>query len=70
MTKIFNELGDIFFSPNIYRSRAIISRGLYIFTLFFTAFYNQELLLLETIYVVNKEILKKKNHSKNEHDFS
>jgi hypothetical protein len=38
-----------------YRTRAIISRGLYVFTPFFTAVYNQERLTLETIYVVNKE---------------
>ena len=37
-----------------YRTRAIVSRGLYIFTPFFTAVYNQERLILETIYQVNK----------------
>ena len=42
-----------------YRTRAIISRGLYIITTFFTAVYNQERLILETIYVVNREILQK-----------
>ena len=40
----------------VYRTRGIISRGLYIFTPFFTAVYNYEWLILETIYVVNKEI--------------
>ena len=45
------------------------NRYLYIFTLFFTAVYNKERLILETIYVVNKEILQKKNHLKNEHNF-
>ena len=40
----------------MYRTRAIISRGLYIFTPFFSAVYNQELLILQTIYVLNKEM--------------
>ena len=43
-----------------YRTRAIITRGLYIFTPFFTAVYNQERLILQTIYV-----LKRGNSSKN-----
>ena len=38
-----------------YRTRAIITRGLYIFTPFFSAVYNQEQLILQTIYVQNKE---------------
>ena len=42
-----------------YRLGTIISRGLYFFTPFFTAVYNQERLILETIHVVNKEILPK-----------
>ena len=37
--------------------RAIISRGLYIFTPFFSAVYIVERLILQTIYVLNKEIL-------------
>ena len=41
-----------------FRTRAIISRGLYIFTLFFTGVYIVEQLVLQTIYVLNKEILK------------
>ena len=41
---------------NNYRTRAFISRGLYIFTPFFSAVYNQERLILQTIYVLNKEI--------------
>ena len=40
---------------NNYRTRNIISRGLYIFTPFFSAVYNQERLILQTIYVLNKE---------------
>jgi hypothetical protein len=44
-----------------YRTRHIITRGLYIFAPFFTAVYNQERLILKTIYVVNNEILQKKS---------
>ena len=42
-----------------YRTRVIITRGLYIFSLFFTTVYivNVERLVLQTIYVLNKEIL-------------
>ena len=36
---------------------AIISPGLYIFTPFFTAVYNQEQFILQTINILNKEIL-------------
>ena len=39
---------------NDYRTRTIISRGLYIFTPSFTAVYNQERLILQTIYLLNK----------------
>ena len=39
----------------IYRIRAIISCGLYIFISFSCAVYNQERLILQTISVVNKE---------------
>ena len=42
---------------NDYHTRAIISRGLYIFTSFFIAVYNQERSKLQTIYALNKEIL-------------
>ena len=42
--------------PTNYRTHAIISRGLYIFYPFFSAVYNQEQLILQTIYVVNKEM--------------
>ena len=42
---------------NIYRTHAIISRGFYIFYLiYFSVVYNQERLVLETIYVLNEEI--------------
>ena len=41
-----------------YRTRAIISRGLFFFTPFLTAVYNVEQLILQTIYVLNKEFLK------------
>ena len=42
----------------MYRTCAIISRGLAIFfTRFFTAVYISERLVLQTIYVINKEIL-------------
>ena len=41
---------------NIYRPRAIISRDLYIFTLFFSAVYNKDRLISQTIYVLNKKI--------------
>ena len=40
-----------------YCTRAIITRGLYIFTPFFTAVYIVERLVLRTIYVLNKKIL-------------
>ena len=40
-----------------YRPRAIISRGLYIFYPIFTADYILERLVLQTIHVLNKEIL-------------
>ena len=46
----------IFIKEN-YRTRAIINRGLYIFTSFFTAVVIVERLVLQTIYVLNKEIL-------------
>ena len=41
----------------IYRTRTIIRRGLYIFSTFSTAVYIVELLVLQTIYVLNKVIL-------------
>jgi hypothetical protein len=41
----------------VYRMRAIITRGLYIFTPFFTAVYIVEQLVLQTILYLNKEIL-------------
>ena len=44
--------------------RAIMNRGFYIFTPFFTAIYNQERLILETICVVNKKLLQKNSYSK------
>ena len=47
----------IFNKKNAYRTRAIISRGLYIFTPFFTAVYFVERLLLQSIFVQNKKIL-------------
>ena len=37
--------------------RAIITHSLFIFTLFFTAVYIVERLVLQTIYVLNKEVL-------------
>ena len=37
-----------------YLMRAIISRGLYIFTPFFTAVYNQEQLIIQTTYVLKR----------------
>ena len=40
-----------------YRTRAIITRGLYIFTPFFTTVFIVKRLVLQTIYVLNKEIL-------------
>ena len=46
-----------FLEKMIYRTRAIITRGLYIFTPFFSAVYNRDRLILQTIYVLNKEIL-------------
>ena len=42
---------------NKYRTRNIISHGLYIFTPIFSAVYFVERLILQTIYVLNKEIL-------------
>ena len=44
-------------TPCIYCTCTIITRGLYIFTPFFTAVYIVEQLLLQTIYVLNKDIL-------------
>ena len=41
----------------MYCTCAIITRGLYIFTPFFNAVYIVERLVLQTIYVLNKEIL-------------
>ena len=41
----------------MYRMGPIISHGLYIFTPFITAVYIVEQLVLQTIYVLNKEIL-------------
>ena len=40
-----------------YRMHAIITRDLYIFIPFFTAVYIVEWFVLQTIYVLNKEIL-------------
>ena len=40
-----------------YRTRSIISRGLYTFHFIFTAAYIVERLVLHAIYVLNKEIL-------------
>ena len=40
-----------------YRTHAIITRDLYIFIPFFTAVYIVEWFVLQTIYVLNKEIL-------------
>ena len=40
-----------------YHACAIITCGLYIFTPFFTAVYIMDQLVLQTIYVLNKEIL-------------
>ena len=39
-----------------YQTHSIISHSLYIFNPFFSAVYNQEWLILQTIYVLNKEI--------------
>ena len=39
------------------RTRAIIAHGLYIFYPIFTAVYILERLVLQTIYVLNKEII-------------
>ena len=44
-------------SENMYRTSAIISRGLYIFTPFFTVVYIVERFVFQTIFVLNKEIL-------------
>ena len=41
---------------SVYRTRSIISQGLYIFTQFFTVVYNQERSMLQRIYAVNEEI--------------
>ena len=41
----------------MYRTRVIITRGSYIFYPIFTAVYIVERLVLQTIYVVSKEIL-------------
>ena len=41
----------------MYRTRSIINRGLYIFTLFFNAVYIVERLILQTISGLNKKIL-------------
>ena len=48
-------------TKKIYRKHAIVNRGLYIFTPFFTAVYIVERLVLQTIYILNKEILQKKS---------
>ena len=40
-----------------YCTHVIISRGLYVFTTFFTAVYIRKWLILQTIYVLNKDIL-------------
>ena len=42
---------------NKYRTRAIITRGLYLFYPIFTAVYIVEQLVLQPIYILNKEIL-------------
>ena len=49
---------DLVTSPNTvkYPMHTIIRRCLYIFIPFFTAVYNQERLMLQTIYAINKEI--------------
>ena len=39
-----------------YRTRTIITRGLYFFTPFYSAVYNQERLILQTTYAVNKKM--------------
>ena len=44
-----------------YHTRAIIRSAFKFFIPFFTAVYNQEQLILKTIYVVNKKILQKKS---------
>ena len=44
-----------FGKKNTYHTRAIISRGLYIFTLSFNAVYIVEWLILQTIYVLKTE---------------
>ena len=44
-------------SRHLPTKRAIISRGLYIFPSFFNAVYIVERLKLQTIYVLNEEIL-------------
>ena len=50
---------DFFCKPSatIYRTGAIISRGLYIFYPIFTEVYIVERLVLQTIYVLKQEIL-------------
>ena len=40
-----------------YHTHAIIARGSYIFYPVFSAVYNEERLILQTIYVLNKEVL-------------
>ena len=54
--KVFETTRYIYLIYLIYRTRAIITRGLYIFTPFFSAIYNQKQLILQTIYVLNKVI--------------
>ena len=47
----------LFFKFHLYRTRAIISRGLYIFYPIFHCIFIVERLILQKIYVLNKEIL-------------
>ena len=49
-----------------YCTRAIISRGLYNFYPIFTAVYVQKLLILQTIWLLSKEILQKKSEVTNQ----
>ena len=44
---------------HMYCARTIISRGLYIFTPFFSGVYNQERLILQTIYLLKSFHFKK-----------
>ena len=53
-TLISFKYGD--FLNNIFCMHAIISRGLYIFTPFFTASFIVQQLVLQTIYVLKKEV--------------